>query len=86
MLPITIDMFVFGEIDNLESVFKKLTYDLIEEEYALRAIKIFVARAENDRFGRSAYNLIKKGRYNATFRRAVIKLIYVGHLARVCAA
>lgn len=80
---VKIDMFVFAEIDNLEFVFDKSTYGLIEEEYALRAIKIFVARAENEQFARSALRLIVNGRYNATFRRAAIKLIYVGHLARV---
>lgn len=80
---VKIDMFVFAEIDNLEFVFDKLTYDLIEEEYVLRAIKIFIARAKNEGFARSALRLIIKGRYNAAFQQAVKKLIYVGHLERI---
>jgi len=45
-----IDMYVFTEIDNLEFVFDKSRAGLIEDNYIVRAIKIFVARTENEGF------------------------------------
>jgi hypothetical protein len=77
-----IDMYVFAEIDNLEYVFEKVRHHLIEEEYALRAIKIFVARAENLRFAQFAQALVIKGRYNSDFQRAALALLAVGDWRR----
>jgi hypothetical protein len=80
---IKMDMFVFMEIDNLEFVFDKSRTGLIEPEYAVRAMKIFTARSENLRFAGAAHRLVVQGRYNDEFREAVIKLIFVGHRARL---
>ena len=73
-----IDMYVFTEIDNLEFVFDKSRAGLIEDKYTLRAIKIFVARAENEGFFNVARKLIFSGRYNVDFTRAAENLLYVG--------
>jgi len=73
-----IDMYVFTEIDNLEFVFDKSRAGLIEDEYIVRAIKIFVARAENEGFFKVAQRLIVSGRYNEDFAQAAVKLLYVG--------
>ncbi len=73
-----IDMYVFTEIDNLEFVFDKSRARLIEDRYTVRAIKIFVARAENEGFFNVARRLIVSGRYNEDFSQAIVKLLYVG--------
>lgn len=72
------EMFVFAEIDNLEFVFDKSRSGLMDTEYALRAIKIFVARAENDRFERLARTLLVSGRYNSMFAAAAQRLLCLG--------
>ena len=73
-----IDMYVFTEIDNLEFVFDKSRAGLIEDNYTVRAIKIFVARTENEGFFNVARRLIVSGRYNEDFAQAAVKLLYVG--------
>jgi|SRR6056297_3680700 len=75
-----INMYVFTEIDNLEFVFEKSRSGLIEEIYALRAIKIFIARAENKGFFRIAQRLLETGRYNDEFKNSVQHLLYLGRL------
>lgn len=75
---ITIDMYVYTEIDNLEFVFEKSRAHLIEDQYVVRAIKIFVARAENEGFHNVAKRLIDNGRYNEKFSDAVLKLLSIG--------
>lgn len=76
------EMFIFSEIDNLEFVFDKSRSGLIEIEYVHRAIKIFIARAENVRFEQIARRLILKGRYNRDFMICVKNLLDVGFYAR----
>lgn len=75
-----INMYVFTEIDNLEFVFEKSRSGLIEDNYIVRAIKIFVTRSENAGFFRTARKLIISGRYNEDFTHAAKHLLYVGHL------
>lgn len=77
---ITIDMYVYTEIDNLEFVFEKSRAHLIEDQYVVRAIKIFVARAENKGFYNVAKRLIKSGKYNEKFSGAVLRLLFVGQI------
>jgi hypothetical protein len=77
-----VQMYVFTEIDNLEFVFDKLQPGLLQERQALRAIKIFLARCENNNFERMARTLIEKGRYNHDFVQCVRSLLDVAHWAR----
>jgi len=77
-----INMYVFAEIDNLEYVFEKSRINIIDDEYALRAIKIFVARAENREFATIASELIEKGRYNHDFILAIQTLLVLGQWRR----
>lgn len=77
---VTIDMYVFAEIDNLEYVFEKSRARLIEDKYVVRAIRIFVARAENKGFYKVAKRLIINGRYNENFVHATMKLLNVARL------
>ena len=73
----TVDMYVFTEIDNLEFVFDKSRAGLIEDEFVLRAIKIFVTRSENSGFFNVASRLVVDGRYNEDFARASVYLLQV---------
>jgi len=73
-----IDMYIFAELDNLEFVFQKAKFGLVYPEFAFRAVKIFIARAENERFAQRAMQLVKSGRYNEDFRRVVNELLYLG--------
>ena len=70
-----VDMYVFTEIDNLEYVFDKSRAGLIEDGYVIRAVKIFLARADNVGFARAASRLVKKGRYNEEFKDTVSELL-----------
>ena len=73
-----IDMYVFSELDNLEFVYEKAKFGLIFPEYAFRTIKIFISRAENERFAQRSSQLVIEGRYNIDFQRLVKELIYIG--------
>jgi hypothetical protein len=72
-----IDMYIYSEIDNLEFVFSKSNHDLIDDEFVIRAIKIFIARNENRLFRARAKDLVGKGRYNHDFRSAAERLLLV---------
>lgn len=74
---IIIDMYIFNEIDNLEFVFEKSKNNLIDPYYAMRAIKIFIARNENPKFRVRAETLLEKGRYHHDFLSAASILINV---------
>jgi len=74
-----VDMYVFAEMDNLEFVFEKSRARLIEDRYVVRAIKIFLARVENDGFYNVAKRLINVGRYNEDFVQTTTKLLEVAH-------
>jgi hypothetical protein len=76
---IKVQMFIFTEIDNLEYVFDKSRAGVIQKEFVLRAIKIFVARAENNGFGRLARDLVCYGRYNRSFVRCAESLLDLGY-------
>jgi hypothetical protein len=71
-------MYIFSELDNLEFIFQKAKFGLIYPEFAYRAVKIFIARAENDKFARRASQLVKSGRYNEDFQNLVTELIQIG--------
>lgn len=73
-----IDMYVFSELDNLEFVFQKARFGLVFPEFSFRAVKIFIARAENEKFARRASQLVIKGRYNSDFQKLVNDLIHIG--------
>jgi hypothetical protein len=77
-----IQMFVFTELDNLEFVYDKARAGLMEDEYSVRAIRVFVARGENRRFYEVAYRLVGSGRYNEPFVRAVQTLLFVAQMPR----
>jgi hypothetical protein len=79
---IKVEMFVFSELDNLEFVFDKSRARLIETEYTMRALKIFIARAENSHFERVARRLVITGRYNIEFIACVNKLLSLGSWVR----
>jgi hypothetical protein len=79
---IKVQMYVFTEIDNLEFVFDKVKSGLIQELQALRAIKILLARCENDNFERMARRLLERGRYNTDFVMCVRVLLNVAHWTR----
>jgi hypothetical protein len=79
---VTAEMFVFSKIDNLEYVFDKCRSGLIEPKYTIRAIKVFVARADNPRFEQLARRLVRAGKYNHEFVNCVDKLLCVGLLSR----
>ncbi|SEO15064.1 hypothetical protein SAMN02990966_01186 [Rhodospirillales bacterium URHD0017] len=74
---IVVDMYLYTEIDNLEFVFDKSNHNLIDEQFVMRAIKIFVVRNESTLFRERARELLKKGQYNKAFRLAAEKLILV---------
>lgn len=75
---ITVDIYIFSELDNLEFIFQKGKFGLVYPEFAYRAVKIFIARTENDRFASRAEQLARSGRYNRDFLRVVADLILVG--------
>ena len=72
-----IDMYIYSEIDNLEFVFDKSNHDLIDSLFVMRAIKIFIARNENQLFRLRARQLLVKGRYNHDFQLAAETLMLV---------
>lgn len=77
-----VDMFVFSELDNLEFIFLKSRYGLIGPQFTFRAIKVFVARAENERFAVKAERLLSTGKYDRRFSDVAFGLILVGHYNR----
>jgi hypothetical protein len=72
-----VDMYIYSEIDNLEFVFDKSNHGLVDEQFVMRAIKIFIARNENYLFRLRSEELLDKGRYNHDFALAAEKLIVV---------
>lgn len=68
---VRIAMFIFAELDNLEFAYIKSRSGLLSVDYAIRAIKIFVARAQNRRFADTASRLVFAGKYDEPFVRCV---------------
>jgi len=83
---IIVDMYVFSELDNLEFVFQKAKFGLIYPEFAFRAVKIFIARAENEKFAQRSSQLVVTGRYNDDFQKLVNQLLSVGFYRRELAS
>lgn len=77
---VKISMFVYAELDNLEFVFSKCRVGLMEWEYALRAIGIFLARSQNPHFASRARRLVTEGRYSPDFTEMAEKLIAVSQI------
>jgi hypothetical protein len=80
---VRISMFVYTELDNLEFVFMKSRYGLMEWDYALRAIDIFLARSQNPHFASLARRLVTEGRYSPDFTSTAEKLIAVSQLTNL---
>jgi len=72
-----IDMYIFSELDNLEFIFQKAKFGLVYPEFAFRAVKIFIARAENEKFAQRSGQLVISGRYNDDFQELVNELIHI---------
>lgn len=77
---VRISMFVYAELDNLEFVFVKSRAGLMEWDYSLRAIGIFLARAQNQYFASLSRQLVREGKYSREFSLAVAKLVAVARL------
>jgi hypothetical protein len=73
-----IDLYIYSELDNLEFIYQKARYGLVFSEFAFRAVKIFIARAENEKFASRSMNLVFAGRYNADFQMLVRQLVLIG--------
>lgn len=68
-------LFVYKELDTLESVYDKARQDLMGDEYVPRALKIFGVRGQDPEFRKLAEHLIEVGRYNTDFKLAVRLLL-----------
>lgn len=73
-----INMYIFAELDNLEFIYQKVKFGLLYPEFAFRAVKIFLARTENEKFALRSSQLVVSGRYNLDFQKLVIHLIHIG--------
>lgn len=78
ILDTKVEMYIYGELDNLEFVFYKSKHSLIDEFFVIRAINIFISRGENRLFRLKARALLDKGRYSHDLRQAAETLLLVG--------